>query len=473
MLQGRSLVSMEEWLSEMTEKRLYSLALENRALRYLDGASGKLYSLKELDLPDFGQERNLAFAYLSNDLESIRVLWSLLKSSFCVALLPSELSENFKNNLEVLYQPQFIYDAKRSELNNYTVWIEKGIRFYKSLNQLSLQISPEIKLLLNTSGTTGSPKFVKLSEGNIISNALSIVNYLPIQSEDVTPLNLPVYYSYGFSVFTSNSIAGGITVCTNEDVLSKQFWIDLNNYGYTSLAGVPFVYEMLDRIGFTKKEYPSLRYLTQAGGKLQNKLIQKYGEYARDKNIPFYVMYGQTEATARIAFLPPDQLLNKIGSIGKVIPGGELSVDPENNELCYSGDNVFGGYVTSPNDLSSYKKTETLRTGDLASEDEDGFFYITGRINRIVKIFGARVNLDEIESILFNQFQTMAKAIGMDDKVMLVFYTNENQDSKAMMDFLNQEIKVHVTAMKFIHIPEFPLTNNGKTDYKKLKDYAG
>lgn len=457
----------------MIEKTFYSLALENKSLRYLDATNDRLYSLQDLNLPDFGKKRSLAFAYLSNDLESIRVLWALLKSSHCVALLPVELTEHFKNDLEAVYHPEFIYDSKRSTLSNYSLWIEKEIRFFKNKSSRALQIAPEIKLLLNTSGTTGSPKFVKLSESNIISNARSIADYLPIKAEDVTPLNLPVYYSYGFSVFTSNSIAGGITVCTNEDVLSKQFWVDLNQYGYTSLAGVPFVYEMLDRIGFTKRKYPGLRYLTQAGGKLQDKLVQKYGEYARDHNLLFYVMYGQTEATARIAYLPADQLLNKVGSIGKAIPGGVLSIDPDTHELCYSGCNVFGGYVASPDDLSRFEKIDMLRTGDLAIKDEDGFFYINGRIKRIVKIFGARVNLDEIETILFNQFHTVVKAIGMDDKKMLVFYSNENQDTKGMMNFLNKELKVHVTAMKFIHISEFPLTNNGKTDYKKLKDYAG
>ena len=465
---------MEEWLSDMTEKTLYSLALDNQALRYLDASSGKIYSLQDLNLPDFGQgNRSLAFAYLSNDLKSIRVLWALLKSVHCVALLPGELSEHFKIDLEKVYLPEIIYDAKRTELSGYSILEEKSIRYFKNKNSGALEIASEIKLLLNTSGTTGSPKFVKLSEANIISNARSIVAYLPIQAEDVTPLNLPVYYSYGFSVFSSNSIAGGITVCTNEDVLSKQFWHDLNQYGYTSLAGVPFVYEMLDRIGFTKKEYPSLKYLTQAGGKLQDKLVLKYGEYARENSISFFVMYGQTEATARITYMPADQLLNKVGSIGKAIPGGVLSIDPDTHELCYSGDNVFGGYVSLPDDLSIFEKIHTLRTGDLAKEDEDGYFYIIGRIKRIVKIFGARVNLDEIETILFNQFYTAVKAIGVDDKKILVFYTEESLDTKATMEFLNQELKVHVTAMKFIYIPEFPLTNNRKTDYKKLKDYAG
>lgn len=458
----------------MTEKTLYSLALENQALRYLDASNGKIYCLQELELPDFDQKkRSLAFAYLSNDLESIRVLWALLKSVHCVALLPGELSEYFKVDLEMVYQPEIIYDAKRTVLSNYSVLEDKGVRYYKNRNSQAFEIAPEIKLLLNTSGTTGSPKFVKLSEANIISNARSIVEYLPIQAQDVTPLNLPLYYSYGFSVFTSNSIAGGISVCTNVDVLSKEFWQDLNQYGYTSLAGVPFVYEMLDRIGFTKKEYSSLKYLTQAGGKLQDKLVLKYGEYARERNISFFVMYGQTEATARIAYMPADQLLNKVGSIGKAIPGGVLSIDPDTHELCYSGDNVFGGYVRLPDDLSLFEKIDTLKTGDLAHEDEDGFFYINGRIKRIVKIFGARVNLDEIETILFNRFHTVVKAIGMDDKKILVFYTDESLDTKAMMQFLHQELKLHVTAMKYIHIPEFPLTTNGKTDYKKLKDHAG
>jgi len=450
---------------------LFDLASNNKKLKFIDDENQLEFNLK--DLPELGldqEPKKLIFAYLDNSIQSILVFWTLMKINHCIALLPPNISLNFKIELESLYQPSYIFDNSRNIINGNEKININSIQFFKTIIESKNIIHKSTKILISTSGTTGSPKFVKLSEENLISNANSITEYLPINESDVTPLNLPIYYSYGLSVLTSNSIKGGKIVCTNDDVLKKSFWEKFEKLGFTSFAGVPFVYEMLDRIGFTKKTYASLRYFTQAGGKLHENLVIKYGEYAISNKVSFYVMYGQTEATARMSYLPPNLILQKTGSIGKAIPNGEFILDTETNELCYKGSNVFGGYVEKPSDLEIFESNDVLKTGDIAKVDDDGYFYIIGRIKRFTKLFGNRINLDEVENIIAKQLNIITKCIGVNDKNLIIFCSDNSVDLKNLNQFISSELKIHVSVIKSFYIEQFPLTNNGKINYTALTE---
>ena len=230
---------------------------------------------------------------------------------------------------------------------------------------------------------------------------------------------------------------------------------------------------MLNRIGFLNKKHKRLRYLTQAGGKLNKELVVKFGNYAKENDLDFFVMYGATEATARMAFMPPSALLEHPESIGIPIPNGEFRIDEETHELFYKGPNVFGGYVTHTSELNSFAKEEWLRTGDIARVDEYGYYYIIGRIKRIVKIFGSRVNLDEIESILFNDLNLAVKCIGIEDKVLAVFHVGTLENLDMLYNHLVKIFKIHISVIKVIELSEFPLTANGKVDYKNLNEAYG
>lgn len=445
----------------------------NKQLRFIDEAApGQIYQLNDLPLFPVGEKgRQLAFLYLDNSLASIIVLLSFFKSEQACVLLSPELAQHFKEELEVLYGPAFIYDRSRRSIAGYTLDASRNLFLATATQQV--EIDPRIKVLLSTSGSTGSPKFVKLSEENLLENARSIAAYLPISADDVTPLNLPVYYSYGLSVLTSNALKGGTLVCTTSDVLSKTFWEHMEGLGYTSIAGVPFVYEMLDRIGFTKKKYPSLKYFTQAGGRLREPLIRKFAAYAAEQDVLFYVMYGQTEATARMAYLPPEKTAEKPAAIGIAIPGGKLDIDPENQELLYSGPNVCGGYVSNREDLAVYRQETWLHTGDLARMDEDGYYYITGRIKRFVKLFGNRINLDEVEQLLAAGLNVSVKCAGIDDKIMLLVTDDKEMDEQAAVTMVVAGLKLHPTVIKTWVMDTIPLTANGKTDYSLIqKMYA-
>ena len=455
----------------MVTMGLFEEVLKNKNLVYVDDNDhGHEYAFSEL--PIFKIESNkkqLAFLYLDNSLNAITAFWSFMNSPHAIALVSPSLADSFKNELERLYEPAYIYDATRADINNYKpVARNQRIILHVNLVKSELNINDNIKLLLSTSGTTGSPKFVKLSEKNLIANAASILDYLPINKDDVTPLNLPIYYSYGLSVLTTNSLRGGKIVCSNIDVINRVFWQKMSAYGYTSIAGVPFVYEILERIGFRKNIYPSLRYLTQAGGRLDQAILRNFSEYALLHKISFFAMYGQTEATARMSYVPAEKLADKIGSIGIAVKNGVFEIDEKNGELCYLGDNVFGGYVREPADLASFEQPRLLHTGDLATVDEDGYYYITGRLKRFVKLFGNRVNLDEIEAIAASYSGAMVRCVGINDKMLIMVVTDNLIDNSALVGYVSEKTKIHHSVMKVVFMEEYPLSQNGKVDYNKI-----
>jgi len=438
--------------------------------RVLDEKTETFYhypQLPELQWP--GIERSLIFCYLDNSFESISFLLRCFESSHVLALLPDGLSAELKSALESTYLPHIIFDQTREAVPGFYM---QSTHCYFRHNRFKINLHPELRLLLSTSGTTGSPKMVKLSEKNLRANARSILGYLPVENTDFVPLNLPVHYSYGLSVLTSNAIGGATLCCSTENILSRQFWQNFQKYHYSTLAGVPYVYEMLDRIGFTAMELPSLRYFTQAGGKLRDALVRKYGEYAQQSKKRFYVMYGQTEATARMSYMPAEELLGHIGSIGRPVPGGRFEINPETGELIYYGDNIFGGYAENFNDLSAFASPEFLETGDLASIDGAGYYYITGRMKRFVKIYGNRVNLDELESALSTKYHYHLPCTGWKDQLILVFSTSADLPAQEIVAFLSKSYSIHPTSFKVVAVPVIPLTTNGKVDYIQLnKDY--
>lgn len=453
--------------------KLIELIKQNHSLRLIDADTQVVSTFNELVNNDFETDdyKKLVFLYLDTSLTSISTILTFFNSPHAIALLSCRLQNNLKENLETIYKPDIIFDPGRSVVNNFKVGHTKQFQYFIAGSSHVKSIAPEVKLLLSTSGTTGSPKFVKLSEENIVANALSIIQYLPISRQDVVPLTLPVYYSYGLSVLTTNCIAGGTIVCSVKDIINPVFWEEFNQYKFSSLSGVPYFYEMLYRLGFTKRHFPSLRYLTQAGGRLAEQFVDHFRRYALESALPFYIMYGQTEATARMSYLPPEDLFLKSGSIGKAIPGGSFEIESYTSELLFQGPNIFGGYVNDIEDLAAYDKINTLYTGDLARKDEDGYYYIIGRLKRIAKIFGSRINLDETENQLKNRFpDTRLVCCGVEDKAILIVSDNKHIDHKEILTFLQLHLNIHSSAIRFMALNEIPLTENGKTNYNLIQE---
>ncbi|MBU2951993.1 AMP-binding protein [Tamlana agarivorans] len=454
---------------------LFELITENKNLVFIDAKGDKSFHLNEILLPVESiseQSRSLVFLYLDTNIDALAVYFSFLKSDHALVLLSDSIDIKLKENLEKEYEPTIIYDANRETPSGYQPKEVLGDVVHLELfvnENFNTEIHDNIKILLSTSGTTGSPKLVKLSADNILQNALSICDYLPINSKDVTPINLPLHYSYGLSVLHSNALLSGTIVCGLPDVLDRNFWKLLSKYGFSSIAGVPFIYEMLNRIGFLKKEYPSLKYISQAGGNLSKNIKEAFNNYCLQRDINFFVMYGQTEATARISYVPTSELKNNITSIGIPIKNGKITIDKETEELLYSGPNVFGGYATGRADLSIWEDIKELKTGDLAYKDASGFYHIKGRLKRIVKVFGNRVNLDEIEAFIKSSLNTSLLACtGIDDKIILIAHCNNTIDEPKLKKLIFETYKIQGSAIKFKFFEVLPVNKNDKIDYKAI-----
>lgn len=266
-------------------------------------------------------------------------------------------------------------------------------------------VSPEdVAVVIFTSGSTGAKKGVMLTHRNLCANTTSIVEYLGLTPEDRICATLPFFYCYGASLLHTHLRAGG-SILLSKNIFLGGVIRDINTFQCTGFAGVPSTYQILiNKTPFLKESFPTLRYMQQAGGQLPNKYIRMIAEAFPDKK--FFVMYGATEATARLSYLPPEKVLDKIGSIGRGIPSVRLEVldeagrpvgPGEIGEIFASGENIMKGYYGDPETTSQVLRDGRLRTGDLATVDEEGYIFIHGRAKNIIKSGGYRISPNEIE----------------------------------------------------------------------------
>ena len=457
--------------------------LDRTALVCNDGSIITYKQLKRL-VNDFGaylDERSLVFLLGSNNLSSLVCYLSSLDQEVVPLLLSESIKIEQLNNLIDIYSPKYIFQKKSrpsNDLNLLSSFGEYGL-FIRDKSK-NIKFHPSLALLLTTSGSTGSPKLVRLTKNNIISNAKSISKYLDINSDDRAITSLPYNYSYGLSVINTHLSSGGSIVLTNASMMERNFWSLVEKFSVTSFAGVPYNYEMILRLGVDKLDISSIRKMTQAGGRLDFNKIEKINNSLKSKNIKFYVMYGQTEATARMSYLPPKDIERKPDSIGMAIPYGKLwIVDSKGHiieqiesvgELMYSGDNVSMGYARSIIDLQlGDKNAGILKTGDLARFDSEGYFFIEGSNNRFVKLFGNRISLDSLEKIVSNKgFESVVT--GDDKKIVINIINHPNLSQDSLRSEISEVIGINHVAIKINVISEFPRLDNGKIDYKFLNN---
>ena len=306
------------------------------------------------------------------------------------------------------------------------------------------------------------------------------MKYLKLDETERPITTLPMNYTYGLSIINSHLLVGATILVTEKTLMQKEFWSFFKSAGATSFGGVPYTYEMLDKLRFYRMELPTLRTMTQAGGKILPELHEKFARYAQAQGKNFVVMYGQCEATARMGYLPPEKAVEKKGSMGIAIPGGKFRlIDVSGNditephvtgELVYGGRNVTLGYAECGDDLAKGDERHgVLETGDMAQFDEDGYYYIVGRKKRFLKIYGNRVNLDEADRLIKGEFGIEAACAGVDDH-MYIFITDE-KFSENVKDFVAGKTKLNPVAFKVIVIDEIPKNDSGKTLYKELTKY--
>ncbi|WP_158539756.1 AMP-binding protein [Gordonibacter sp. 28C] len=379
--------------------------------------------------------------------------------------------------LEEAYAPEFVWAPEGSTalVGKEPVFSLEGYCLAKADSPGCSEANPDLALLLPTSGSTGSSRYVRVSRRNLQSNAEAIAGYMGLSPCDRAITTLPFSYSYGISIVNSHLEAGASVALTGCSLMERGFWDLFRASGATNFGGVPYTYRILEQLRFGRMSLPSLRFATQAGGALGEDMHRRFAKACADKGAGFFAMYGQTEATARISFLPPERALDKAGSVGIAIPGGSLRLEREDasvvdapgevGELVYEGPNVTMGYATCRADLSrGDERGGVLRTGDLARFDEDGFFYIEGRKSRFLKVFGNRVGLDDLERLLA-EHGVSAACTGEDDCVRVFV---ENGEAELATELLPLLTGLNHAAFLVAAVEDLPRSESGKVLYSKL-----
>ncbi len=427
--------------------------------------------------------RCLAFLMCKNCADAVAGYVGFLRHGIVPVLLAENLDKSLLDGLLESYRPAYFYipNEKISSLSGEVAWQSGSYSLLHMPFEQDYELFDELALLLTTSGSTGSPKLVRQSMGNIEANTRSIVQYLGISPDDRAITTLPMQYTYGLSILQTHLFAGAATILTEKTLMDKSFWSLLREQEATTFGGVPYIYEILKKLRFERMDLPSLRYLTQAGGKLPKELAEEFVNICREKDMKFIVMYGQTEATARMAYLPWEYAHSKAASIGIAIPGGGFWLaDAEDNpiskteitgELVYRGPNVTLGYAESRFDLCKPDENHgELHTGDMAKRDADGFYYIVGRKKRFLKLFGSRVNLDEVEGLLNREGITCACA-GVDDR--LDIYITDADKLEKTERFIKEHTAINPNGFRLHVIDAIPRSDSGKVLYSALNEKRG
>ncbi len=440
----------------------------------LIASNGQQYSYKWL--LEYGDavaqqavERSLVFLIGSNTPQCIAGYVGFIRRGVVPVLINHTVSQEMVDQLIDAYKPEYVF--RSGDSGDYELITLQNEETPKALY-------PELGLILTTSGSTGSPKFVRLTYENLFSNAESIAEYLEIASDDRAITTLPMTYSYGLSIINSHLITGACIILTDAPIIGKDFWTLFKEQNPTTFGGVPFVYDMLKKLRFARMNCPSLKYITQAGGHLSEDLVKEYEDICKQKGIKFIVMYGQTEATARMAYMPWDKLEGRENSIGIAIPRGEFFlIDDEGEvidqpdvpgELCYRGANVSLGYATCRDELANGDDNGgVLHTGDVAKRDAEGFYYIVGRKKRFLKIYGNRVNLDEVQTLLLKRGIESA-CVGKDDAMKV--YVVTGTDCNAVRQLLAELTHLNQSAFTVLNIDAIPRNDAGKILYSKLEN---
>ena len=456
--------------------RFWELNHPSEQIAIVDGASGFRWSYGDLQrkadalrtlLPS--HTKSLGFLLCQNKFESVAAYIGALQARTAVALFDAALSPELLANLLLRYRPQWVVAPMEVQpsADYRTTAFGESYCVWQTHSSTEIRLFPELGILLSTSGSTGSPKLVRLSYANVQTNADSIRQYLMLTSAERPITSLPMPYSYALSVINSHLLAGATLLMTDQTIVQRSFWDFFEAEQATSLAGVPYMYQTMLRIGLLKRDLPSLRTLTQAGGALAPKLVEQVHTIARQRGWSFFVMYGQTEAAPRISYVPPQFLAEKVGSIGIPIPGGRMCLNPDTGEIIYSGSNVMLGYAQSPDDLACGDELNgVLHTGDLGRQDESGFFYVTGRMRRFLKVHGQRLSLDEIERNLQHHFEMPFACFGTDERLCIA--VEDSRRVSMIAQYVSAMYQLHHSAVSVGFVERLPHTANGKTDYNAL-----
>ena len=443
---------------------------------------GKQYTYSKIlnyanKIPIKIKERSVILFICKNSIESIIGYLSFIKRGCVIILVDNKIKNNDLNNIVLKFRPKYIFHPNRNKFKFKKIFLFKNYSLSKTNLKIDYKINNKLALLISTSGTTGNSEFVRQSYKNLESNINSIVKYLNIKSHDRPITTMPMNYVYGLSIINTHLSQGASIMLTEKTIIDRGFWEFFKKFKATTFGGVPFIFEILKKLKFKTMNLPSLKYITQAGGKLDKSLLNEFIEICSKKRKKFIVMYGQTEATARMSYLSWKDSKKKIGSIGKPIPEGKFLLESEDGkiitkanivgELVYKGKNVCLGYAKNRFDLIKEDENKgILKTGDLAKKDSESFYHIVGRKKRFVKMYGHRINLEHIEEILKNK-GCNCLCIGNDKKINIYIEKNKINKNKAEKIIL-ENTDLNKQYFSIILINKIPRNQSGKVLYSLL-----
>lgn len=419
---------------------------------------------------DLLPNRSLVFILGDNTTPVASFFCACIENGWVPLMLNIDIDSNLLQVYLEKYKPQGIFASTKRNFDSEVLLEWDDYKLY-NFSQNKMLLYEELSLLLPTSGSTGSPKLVRHSYHNLSFSAKSVSEFYNLSSTDVGLALLPIYYTMGLSIIMSHLQAGAKVVLTNYSLTDRNFWNLLKEQEITVLTGVPYTFEVLFKMRFERVSLPSLRIITQGGGKLSENLWNTLVAFSESRNVQFVATYGQTEGTARMAFLESSKAKSKPGSIGKSIPGGYFEVWDENDlpisnmeatgQLVYKGGNVTLGYAENNCDLIlGDLRHGILKTGDIVKRDEEGYFFIIGRKKRFLKIYGLRISLDETELLIKNKFNIDCYAAGNDD--LLKIYVTDGNLLSEIKSWLSDTINLFHQAIEVIYTDQIKRNSSGK-----------
>lgn len=427
------------------------------------------------------KKRSLAFVICENSIGSLLGYLSLLSNNMVVALFDSKMDISLIHNLMETYHPKYLYIPEKLSNDLISFQCLQKSYGYQLLetNYGEIKLNDQLALLLTTSGSTGSSQLVRLSYDNLQNYTKDYAKALNLDETERPITTIPMSFTYGLAGINAHLYVGATILVTMKSFIEKSFWDFLSSESATSIAGVPYSYEMLKKINFFKMKLPSLRMLTECGGKLPDLLFQDLVDYADKNNKKFMVIYGQTEACLW-SYLTLEDAIKKNGSMGTPFPGCDFSIvddlgnhvkTSEVGELICRNKYVALGYAETADDLQKGDSWNgEFRTGDYVKCDEDNFLYFISRKKRFVKVYGERVSLDSLENLLLKQYKGLeCICTGNDDKIQIHLVSKDVYQEEELILYLSNKTKINSNVFKVNYIDEIPRTNNGKISYAKIK----
>lgn len=424
------------------------------------------------------EPRSLVIQLCKNTVGSVVGYLGFIEHDAVPVTLNAKIDQELLESLLNIYTPAYIWapveEVSRFEFEK--VYETYGYALLKTGKE-RYPLNKELQLCMTTSGSTGSPKLVRYKKGNLEANAKNVAIAFGWTEKERPVCDLGMQYTMGLNVINTHLYVGATVLLTTYNLMSGNFWDYIREKKATNFTGVPFSYDIFRRLHFERMALPDLRTLSQGGGKLTDAMFKQLAEYADKSGKRFIASFGTTETSARMACLPAELATTKTGSIGRAIPEGELFLIDENGavltetvaegELCYKGPNVTMGYALCKEDLMKGDEFHGVyHTGDLARRDEDGCYYVTGRLSRFLKLLSYRVSLDQSERLIQQEFSIECACAGTDQR-MNIYITDESRRAD-VLEFISTKTGLFKNLFKVFVVPGIPRNEAGKIQYSQL-----